>query len=149
MYSDEASKVIDQAMRILKARVCKAGVMLNSPQVVKDYLVIKYAEAEREVFGVIWLNVKNRILAHEEMFLGTLTHCSVHPREVLKAALKHNAASAIFYHNHPSGSAEPSEADKRLTGTLTNALSIIDVRSLDHIVIGGVDTFSFAEHSMI
>jgi DNA repair protein RadC len=92
------------------------------------------------------LDVKNRLIACEELFRGTLTHAAVYPREVVKTALAHNAASVIFAHNHPSGTPTPSPADFHLTQNLKQALGLIDVQALDHFVVGGSDVYSFAEH---
>jgi DNA repair protein RadC len=139
-------QIIAQAVEILSHRLGKRGDVLGSPKEVKRYLTLRLARKEHEVFGALWLNAKNELTATEDMFFGTLTHTSVYPREVVKKALGHNAASMICYHNHPSGNAEPSEADKRLTTALQSALQLVEVRILDHIIIGGLETYSFAEH---
>jgi len=108
------------------------------------------AEAlEHEVFGCIWLDARHRVIEVEELFRGTLTQASVYPREVVKSALKHNAAAVIFYHNHPSGAAEPSNADEGLTRRLKEALELVDVRALDHFIIAHTKTTSFAERGLI
>jgi DNA repair protein RadC len=146
-HSDE--KVIANALEILAANLRKPGVALSSPETVKNFLTLQLAGLEREVFGVLWLDVKNQLIAAEDLFYGTLTVASVYPREVVKSALRHNAACALYYHNHPSGSPDPSEADKRLTQNLIQALEMIDVRTLDHIIVGGMNTYSFAENGMI
>jgi DNA repair protein RadC len=144
MASDD--EIIAQALRILLGRLQDPGVSLSSPGAVKDFLRLKISEYDHEVFAVLYLDVKNRLIAYEELFRGTLTHTSVYPREIVKNALKHNAASVIFSHNHPSGSVSPSEADLRLTSALRTALSTVDIRTLDHIVVAGSLTHSFAEH---
>ena len=102
-----------------------------------------------ESFAVLFLDVKNRLIATEELFRGTLTHTSVYPREVVKAALAHNAASIIIAHNHPSGEPEPSAADHTLTLALKQALNLVDVRVLDHFVVAGRQIYSFAEHGQM
>jgi DNA repair protein RadC len=127
----------------------KAGCALGSPELVRQYLRLGMGRQGHESFSVLFLDVKNRLLACEEMFRGTLTHTSVYPREVVKAALVHNAASVMLAHNHPSGSPEPSEADLLLTRSLVHALALVDVRVLDHFVVAGPHVHSFAEHGQM
>jgi len=124
----------------------QSGEVLSSPQAVKQYLQLLLGRKSFESFAVLFLDVKNRLITAEELFRGTLTHTSVYPREVVKAALAHNAASIILAHNHPSGSPEPSAADHALTAALKQALSLVDVRVLDHFVVAGAQVYSFAEH---
>lgn len=124
----------------------KVGEALGSPQAVKQYLQLLLAKKAYESFAVLFLDVKNRLIAAEELFRGTLMHTSVYPREVVKAALAHNAASVILAHNHPSGTPEPSAADRTLTGALKQALGLVDIRVLDHFVVAGRHVYSFAEH---
>lgn len=125
------------------------GQQFSSPQVVKDFLVAKLAGIEHEVFGVIFTDSQHRLIAYKEMFSGTIDAASVYPREIVKTALRLNASALIFTHNHPSGIASPSEADKRLTARLKEALSLIDTRVLDHIIVAGSSTLSFAEHGLL
>jgi DNA repair protein RadC len=146
-HSDD--QIIANALEILATRLREPGIALSSPQTVKDFLTLQLATLEHEVFGVLWLDVKNRLIAAEDLFNGTLASATVHPREVVKSALRHNACSMIAYHCHPSGVPDPSEADKRLTQTLVSALQLVDVRILDHIIVGGMATYSFAEHGLI
>ena len=122
---------------------------LCSPQAVRQYLRSQFALQTHESFVVLFLDVKNRLINCEEMFKGTLTHTSVYPREVVKAALRRNAAAVILAHNHPSGVAEPSEADLRLTAALVQALALVDVRVLDHFVVAGEQVHSFAESGQL
>lgn len=122
---------------------------LCSPQAVRQFLRSQFALQTHESFMVLFLDVKNRLINCEEMFRGTLTHTGVYPREVVKAALRRNAAAVILAHNHPSGVAEPSEADLRLTGALVQALSLVDVRVLDHFVVAGTQVHSFAESGQL
>ena len=122
---------------------------LSSPQAVKNYLQLLIGHKSYESFAVLYLDVKNRLISSQELFRGTLDHASVYPREVLKGALQHNAAAIILAHNHPSGSCEPSAADIQLTKTLKQALSLIDIRVLDHFIIANPHVYSFAEHGMI
>ena len=122
---------------------------LSSPSMVRDYLRVLLSGKEHEVFVVIFLDAQNRVLEAEELFRGTLTQTSVYPREVVKSALKANAASLIFAHNHPSGIAEPSHADQLLTQALKQALALVDVKVLDHFIVAGNACLSFAERGLI
>ncbi|HYD82807.1 MAG TPA: DNA repair protein RadC, partial [Opitutus sp.] len=122
---------------------------LSSPTAVRDYLRLLLAEREHEVFVAVFLDAQNRVIASEELFRGTLTQTSVYPREVVKAALRHNAAGVILAHNHPSGVAEPSQSDQMLTETLKRALTMIDVRVLDHFIVGRGAACSFAERGLL
>lgn len=140
---------IRRALRIMESRLHYRGDALNSPQAVHDYLRLRLADREHEVFVALFLDAQHRLIASEEMFRGTLTQTSVYPREVVKTALRHNAAAVVFAHNHPSGVAEPSRADELLTATLKQALALIDCRALDHIVVAGTQTTSFAERGLL
>lgn len=122
---------------------------LSSPGAVRDYLRLNMAGRDREVFAVLYLDAQNRVLLMEELFTGTLTQTSVFPREVVRHALMHNAAAVIFAHNHPSGVAEPSRADEILTQTLRQALALVDVKVLDHFIVGGDGAMSFAERGLL
>jgi DNA repair protein RadC len=141
-------KIIARALRILDARI-RSGSVLSSPQAVRDYLRLVLSGKEHEVFVVIFLDAQNRVLEVEEMFRGTLTQTSVYPREVVKAALKHNAAAVIFAHPHPSGIAEPSRSDESLTQALKQALALVDCKVLDHFVVGAGAAMSFAERGLL
>lgn len=140
--------VLELARRALSEEL-EAGAALSSPQTVRQYLQLSMANKPYESFAVLLLDVKNRLIAAEELFRGTLTHTSVYPREVVKAALAHNAASIIIAHNHPSGTPEPSAADHALTQALKQALNLVDIRVLDHFVVAGRHVYSFAEHGQI
>lgn len=142
-------RAITRALRILEARVFDAADVMDSPDEVRRYLCVRLGAEEREHFGCLWTDSQNRVIACHELFSGTLGQTSVYPREILKAALKLNAAAVILYHNHPSGATAPSDADKRLTETLRAALAVIDVRVLDHIVIGAGRSLSFAERGLL
>ncbi len=122
---------------------------LHSPGQVRDYLCLRLGGLKREVFMVLFLDAQNRVVAQEELFSGTLTQTSVYPREVVKRALHHNAASVIFAHNHPSGVAQQSRADEMLTDALKQALALVDIRTLDHIVVAGNSSLSFAEQGLL
>lgn len=142
------SEVVDLAEAILAERVAK-GPVLASPQETRRYLSLRYGDVPREVFSVLFLDNRHRLIAIEELFLGTIDGASVHPREVVKRCLEHNCAAVILAHNHPSGVAEPSQADLRITQRLKEALALVDVRVLDHLVIGGVESVSLAERGLV
>lgn len=122
---------------------------LSSPEQVRDYLRLQLGGLPQEVFVVLFMDAQNRLLDSETLFAGTLTQTSVYPREVVKRALHHNAASVILAHNHPSGVAEPSRADEMLTRKLKEALDLVDVRVLDHFVVAGNDALSFVEQGLL
>lgn len=129
----------------LIAEELSRGDVMSSPEATRRFLAIELAEEEREVFAVVFLDSQHRLMAFERMFLGTIDSATVHPREVVKRCLALNAAAVIVAHNHPSGVAEPSAADRQITERLKSALALIDVRLLDHFVVGGADCVSFAE----
>jgi DNA repair protein RadC len=120
-----------------------------SPTQVKHYLQLQLAKLQREVFGIMFLDAQNRLIAYEILFEGSLMQTSVYPREVVKRALALNAAALILSHNHPGGSAAPSRADEQLTRSLKDALSLVDIKVLDHIVVAGQETFSFSERGLM
>ena len=122
---------------------------MTSPDIVRDYLTTKLADLEHEVFVALLLDSQHRLIRYEELFRGTLSQTSVYPREVVKTALAHNAGAMILAHNHPSGIAEPSRADELLTQALKQALALVDVRVLDHFIVAGADTVSFAEYGRL
>lgn len=140
--------VLELARRALSEEL-KTGTVLSSPQAVRQYLQLLLRNKLYESFVVLYLDVKNRLISAEELFRGTLTYTSVHPREVVKAALANNAASVILAHNHPSGSPEPSAADRTLTSTLKQTLGLVEIRVLDHFIVAGQQVYSFAEHGDI
>ena len=127
----------------------KGRTVFATPDAVCDYLKIHFAGREYESFVVLFLDAQNRLIMAEEKFRGTLTQTSVYPREIVKTALAQNAACVIFSHNHPSGVPQPSRADEALTQTLKAALALVDVRVLDHIIVGGSGTLSFAERGLL
>jgi DNA repair protein RadC len=140
--------VVEMSRRALRETLAR-GAALSSPQAVRDYLRLKLQGKPHEVFVAVFLDAQNRVLEVEELFRGTLTQTSVFPREIVKQALHHNAAAVIFAHNHPSGVAEPSRADEALTQTLKHTLALVDVKVLDHFVIGGDSAMSFAERGLL
>ena len=142
--------ILARAARIMEARAKYGGPdVLDSPAVAQRLLQMRLAHLPHEEFHCLWLDSQHRLLVAETLFRGTLAQTSVYPREVVKAALVHNAAAAILGHNHPSGTCEPSRADETLTKALQAALALIDVRILDHIVVTLDATYSFAEHGKL
>ena len=140
--------VLELARRSLAQQLGERAVF-DSPQRVKDYLRLQLGHLAHEVFAVLFLDAQNRLIRLEEMFRGTLTQTSVYPREVVKRALELQAGAVILAHNHPSGVAEPSRADEFLTQTLKSALALVDVRVLDHLVVGRQGVVSFAERGLL
>lgn len=149
---DTDDAIIERAYQILAARMPGVHVF-HSPKAVRDFLVMRAAASEdqyRERFGVLWVDSQNRMIAMDNLFDGTLSQTSVYPREVVRAALRHNAAAAILTHNHPSGGVEPSRADEHLTQTLKSALALVDVRVIDHIITApNGNSLSMAEKGLI
>lgn len=140
--------VLELSRRAL-AEQLETGSTLNSPAAVRQYLQLMLGRQEYESFVVLCLDVKHRLIASEEMFRGTLTHTSVHPREVVKAVLAANAAAVILAHNHPSGTPEPSAADRALTVALRDALRLVEVALLDHFIVAGPVVYAFSEHGLL
>ncbi len=155
MVKDEAGayrlatgeEIIEAAMREINARFSK-GTTIASPAATQEYLRLKLAHLEHEVFAVLWLDNRHRVIAFDELFRGTIDGASVHPREVVKSALLRNAAACILCHNHPSGVAEPSQADRKITQRIQETLNLVDVRTLDHVIVAE-RSYSFAEHGLI
>ncbi|MDR6575957.1 DNA repair protein RadC [Pseudomonas extremaustralis] len=145
----QENQVIDEALHILDRRLFTHGLILSSPDTVTAYLKLHLAPQEHEVFGVIFLDAQHRVLAFEVLFHGSIDGASVYPRQVVKRSLAHNAAAAIFAHNHPSGCTEPSQADRVLTARLKEALSLIEVRVLDHFIVGEGRPLSLAKYSWL
>lgn len=135
-------------LRDMQSRMLGSPVM-NSPRVVKEWLCLYCAGLEHEVFLILYLNAQHGLIASEELFRGTLTQTSVYPREVVKGALARNAAAVVLAHNHPSGNTEPSMSDELLTQTLKSSLTLVDVKVLDHFIVGGDRVLSFAERGLL
>ena len=140
--------VLEMSRRALQEEL-QCGDALNSPRAVRDYLRLLLGGRQQEVFLALFLDTQHRVIVSEELFRGTLSQTSVYPREVVKRALAHNAAAVILAHNHPSGAAEPSQSDQLLTTALKQALGLVDIRVLDHFVVAGNQTLSFAEKGLI
>lgn len=140
--------VLEMARRHLQEKL-KHGDSIDSPQTTRAYLCAQLGGYAHEVFACLFLDNQHRIIELEQLFRGTIDGASVYPREVAKRALHHNAAAVIFAHNHPSGKSEPSQADKQITNTLCKALALLDIRVLDHCIIGDGEPYSFAEHGLL
>lgn len=150
LFTAEEQATLAQAADILKSKlIISEQPALTSPDVVKTFCQHSLAAKEHEVFGVIFLDNQHRVRATAELFTGTINAASIYPREVVKKALAENAAAVIFYHNHPSQVAEPSQADRRITRRLTDALALVDIKVLDHFVVAIEDVVSFAERGWI
>ncbi|MEY4694795.1 MAG: hypothetical protein RLZZ95_1244 [Pseudomonadota bacterium] len=144
----ELLAVLELARRALQQQLQQREVF-HSPDAIRHYLQLHLAHKSHEVFAVLFLDNQNRLLAMEELFRGTLSQTSVYPREVVMRALHHQAASVVLSHNHPSGSVQPSRADEHLTQTLKASLALVDVRVLDHIIVGQGQSFSMAEQGQL
>ncbi len=140
-------EIIETALSIINARFAK-GTSIRSPEDTFDFIKLELAHLEHEVFAVIWLDSKHCVIAFEPLFRGTVDSASVYPREVVKSALAYNATACILCHNHPSGSNEPSQADKMITERLKSALDLIEVKTLDHVLVAE-KVYSFAQHGLI
>ena len=137
------------AAQAILARTFRRNHALTSPRVARDYLALKYSLAEQELFIVLFLDNRHRLIECVEMFRGTIDGASVHPREVVKAALQKNAAAVILVHNHPSGVAEPSQADEIITQRLRDALALVDIRVVDHLIVAAGACISLAERGVL
>ena len=144
----QLSAVTELSQRRYACQLARENALLN-PLVTRQYLQNLLSHREREVFLVLFLDNQHRVIRHEEMFAGTISRVEIHPREIVREAMKVNAAALILAHNHPSGKAEPSFADRRVTEQIIKACQLLDIRVLDHFVIGGGETVSFAERGWI
>ncbi|HBY9715007.1 TPA: DNA repair protein RadC [Klebsiella aerogenes] len=142
-------QTIRTALTLLECQLREPGAAFTSSSSVRDWLRLQLATLDREAFTVLWLDNQHRLIAHDTLFLGTINSITVHPREVVKSGLKNNAATAVLAHNHPSGEAEPSQADRLITERLKQGLDLVDIRLLDHLVVGGMDIVSFAERGWL
>jgi DNA repair protein RadC len=140
---------IVRAARSVMSRRVRRGTSMASPKLVKDFLSTRLGALEHETFCVMLLDKRHRLIEYVELFRGTIDGASVHPREVVKLALAKNAAAVLLAHPHPSGVAEPSQADELITQRLKDALSLVDIRVLDHLVVAGGDVISMAERGLI
>lgn len=142
-------QTIRVALTLLERQLREPGAPFTSSNAVRDWLRLQLASLEREEFTVLFLDNQHRLVAHETLFTGTINHTQVHPREVVKSGLRYNAAAAVLAHNHPSGEAEPSQADRQVTMRIQRALELVDIRLLDHLVVGGMEITSFAERGWL
>lgn len=140
-------EIVELATKVLERQLI--GQQLLQPADSKEYFVCKLSAAEREIFAVLYLDNKHRVVGYEELFYGTFDGATIHPREVVKAALEVNAAAVVLAHNHPAGDPEPSLADQKITDRLKEVLALVGIKVLDHIVVGGAYTFSFAENGRL
>lgn len=143
-----ATEVIAAARRAMTRRV-RRGVAMDSPRAVREYLAMKLGTLEHELFVVLLLDNRHRLIDYVELFRGTIDGASVHPREVVKLALARNAAALVLAHPHPSGAAEASQADQLITHRLREALALVDIRVLDHVIVAGGEAISFAERGLL
>ena len=143
-----SERILAAARQLLAHRV-RRGASLSSPQKVREYLTVRLGHLDHEVFGVILVDRRNRIIEYVELFRGTIDGASVHPREVVKLVLEKGAAACLLFHNHPSGVQDQSQADELITNRLRDALALIDVRILDHLVVAGANVLSFAEKGLL
>jgi len=148
LNEQEKQSIVTLATKVLAFKF-RGGRVLSNPQETRTYLRLKLADYRNEVFGCLFLDNRHRIIALRELFQGTIDGASVHPRVVVQQALEVNAAALVFFHNHPSGVAEPSRADEMLTRRLSDSLALVDVRVLDHFVVSGGESVSFAERGLI
>ena len=143
-----AQRTVKRALTLLDRHLRETGVAFTSTQAARDWLKLKMAGLEREEFMVLYLNQQNQLIAHEILFAGSISSTEEHPREVVKRALYFNAAAVILAHNHPSGDTTPSLADKTITQRLVQVLQLVDIRVPDHLIVGGAQILSFAEHGL-
>lgn len=141
IHKRSASLLLDQMARKI--------ITFENPSTARDFLIAELGTLEHEVFCCIFLNTRHQLISFDQLFRGTIDGASVYPREVVKAALNHNASAVIFSHNHPSGIPEPSSADITLTRRLKTALELVDIRTLDHLVVGNFNAVSFAERGLL
>lgn len=147
--TDDEVSAVRCALGIMERCLVRNTPVLSSPGIVRDYLRLRVGSLQAEVFGMIWLDAQQRVLTTEELFRGSLTQTSVHARELVRRGLQLNAAAALAFHNHPSGVAEPSRADEFLTRSIQSAFGLVDIRLLDHLVVGHAGVVSFAERGLM
>lgn len=149
IFTREETQIINQAKKILLDKSRKSQAPFESPQIIKDFLRLECAPLEHEIFGIVMLDTKHRLIGVKKLFTGTLDNASIHMREVVKVVLAKNAGAVAAFHNHPSGDPTPSQADKVVTERLKEALVLVDVRLLDHFIVGLDGEFSFSENGLI
>tara|TARA_B110000467_G_C18229897_1_gene428061 strand:- start:123 stop:572 length:450 start_codon:yes stop_codon:yes gene_type:complete len=149
MLNQSEQRAITKAIKIIESKALVSDLIATNSHAVKDYCQLKLALSEREQFGVLFLNNQNVLITFEIMFKGTIDAAAVYPREIAKLALKLNAAAVIFTHNHPGGALTASIADKTITDRLVKALSLLDIRVLDHVIVSPKGSFSFSENGLL
>jgi len=149
LFTVDEQYVLMEAQRLIEERYLREYEALTNPDMTKQYLKARMANESAEVFGVLWLDTRHRVIRCVDLSRGTIDGASVYPREVVRSGLKDNASAGVLFHNHPSGMAEPSQADIALTRKLKEALGLIDIRVLDHIVVGGSTAVSMAERGLM
>lgn len=147
-YPIPPEKLVSLALQHLESQFIREGP-LSSPNLVADFLRLKLSLMEREIFAAIFMCNRHQVIAYEELFFGTINGATVHPREIAKRALELNAAALILAHNHPSGVPEPSQSDQAITNKIVDALSLFEIRVLDHIIVGGAEFVSFSERGLL
>jgi DNA repair protein RadC len=145
---EREDQIVADALRIVERRCRKAGSLLSSPKAMRDFLTLEMRGLEHEEFGMIFMDQRHRYIAREVLFRGTIDGAAIHPRECVKLALQHNTAAICLFHNHPSGQSSPSQADELITIRLKEAFALIDVRLVDHVIVGST-IFSFAEAGLM
>ena len=146
---DSKDEVIAAAIRFVEEKATYTSATLQSAGDTKDLLRLRIGDKEREIFCVLYLNSQHNLIEVDELFMGTIDAAAVYPREIAKAALAHNAAAVILGHNHPSGTTDPSAADRHITERIISSLSLLDIRVLDHVIVSTEGAFSFAEGGLI
>lgn len=149
IFTDEEYATIVKALGIIEKQYLRKSTVLSSPELTRKFLSLHLAHEQFEVFGVLWLDNRHKVLKVVNLFNGTTDGAAVYPRVVATSALRHRASACVFFHNHPSGNPEPSQADISLTKLLKESLKLIDIRVLDHIVIGGNESISLAEQGLV
>ncbi len=149
LLEQEKQSVIDLALSVLDENLAIHDISMCGSSEVKSYVRLKMKDYKREVFAVLFLNNKSRLIEYEELFYGTVDSCFVYPRIVAQRSLKLNASAVVLAHNHPSGSSEPSQADIDITKTIKDILQVLDVRTLDHIIVGSKEVVSMREKGLV
>ncbi|WP_245664250.1 JAB domain-containing protein [Candidatus Propionivibrio aalborgensis] len=149
LLNKQERRIVKRAFKVLEKSAVYRSKAMSTPHAVRDYLKLRLVSLEHEEFHVLWLDAQNRVIAFDALFTGTITQTAIYPREVVKAGLAHNAAAVVLAHNHPSGIPEPSAADRLLTQELKSALALVDIRVLDHFIVAGDLSTSFAERGLL
>ena len=149
LFTEQERFTLMEAQRIIEERYLRQTDPLRSPDLTRRFLQARLANEQAEIFGCLWLDTRHRVIRVQDMFYGTVDGAAVYPREVVKAALAANASACIIFHNHPSGIADPSQADLTLTKRLKDSLAMVDIRVLDHFIVAGTEHVSLAERGLL